>query len=73
MKLRANKVQGESANNPLAGRFWHPAIEMRPVKKLCPSKRNARTHSKKQREKLIAAVRRFGFINPINAHAPADP
>jgi DNA modification methylase len=65
MKLRANKVLGESATNPLAERFWHPAIEMRPVKKLRPSERNARTHSKRQREKLIAAVRRFGFINPI--------
>jgi hypothetical protein len=65
MKLRANKVLGQSAKNPLAERFWHPAIEMRPVKKLRPSERNARTHSKRQREKLIAAVRRFGFINPI--------
>jgi hypothetical protein len=65
MKLRANKVPGEFANSPIAGRFWHPAVEMRPVKELRRSKRNARTHSKKQREKLISAVHRFGFINPI--------
>jgi len=65
MKLRANKVLGEFANNPVAGRFWHPAVEMRPLKELRRSKQNARTHSKKQREKLISAVRRFGLINPI--------
>ncbi len=45
--------------------FWHPKIEMLPLKRLRPAKRNARTHSKKQREKLLAIIRRFGFINPI--------
>jgi DNA modification methylase len=65
MKVRANEVPGEFATSPLAGRFWHPAVEMRPVKELRRSKRNARTHTKKQREKLISAVHRFGFINPI--------
>jgi DNA modification methylase len=45
--------------------FWHPEIEMRPLKNLRRSKRNARTHSKKQREKLLSIIRRFGFINPI--------
>jgi DNA modification methylase len=65
MKPRVIKASCDSANNLIAGRFGHPAIEMRPLKKLRPSKRNARTHSKKQREKLIAAVCRFGFINPV--------
>jgi ParB-like nuclease family protein len=46
-------------------RFWHPKIELWRIKKLRPSKRNARTHSKKQRDKLLAIIRRFGFINPI--------
>src|SRR5260370_29954151 len=46
-------------------RFWHPKIELWPIQKLRRSKRNARTHSKKQREKLLAIIRRFGFINPI--------
>jgi DNA modification methylase len=46
-------------------RFWHPKIELWPIKKVRPSKRNARTHSKKQRDKLLAIIRRFGFINPI--------
>jgi hypothetical protein len=48
-------------------RFWHPKIELWPIQKLRRSKRNARTHSKKQREKLLAIIRRFGFINK-----PAD-
>ena len=43
-------------------RFWHPKIELWPIKKLRRSKRNA---PKKQREKLLAIIRRFGFINPI--------
>jgi hypothetical protein len=38
---------------------------MRPIASLRPSKRNARTHTQRQRKKLAAAVRRFGFINPI--------
>lgn len=45
--------------------FWHPKIELRSIKKIRPAKRNARTHSKKQIEKLIGIIRRFGFINPI--------
>ena len=46
-------------------RFWHPKIQICPLNRLRPSMRNARTHSKKQREKLLAIIRRFGFINPI--------
>jgi len=46
-------------------RFWHPQIQICPLNTLRRSKRNARTHSKKQREKLLAIIRRFGFINPI--------
>src|SRR3954466_3006160 len=50
---------------PQSRAFWHPKIELRSIKKVRPAKRNARTHSKKQIEKLIGIVRRFGFINPI--------
>ena len=46
-------------------RFWHPKIELWPLKKLRPSKPNARTHPKKQRDKLLGVVRQCGFINPI--------
>ena len=55
----------ESPIGPDDRRFWHPKIELWPIKKLRQSKRNARTHSKKQREKLLAIIRRFGFINPM--------
>jgi DNA modification methylase len=48
-----------------ARRFWHPKIEMWPLGKVRPSKPNARTHPKKQRDKLFGIVRQCGFINPI--------
>jgi DNA modification methylase len=48
-----------------ARRFWHPRIELWPLKKLRRSKANARTHSRKQRDKLVNVVRQCGFINPI--------
>src|SRR5438067_7737290 len=72
MKTRAKMTQERAfkthLNTSVSGanrRFWHPKIELWPIKKVRPSKRNARTHSKKQREKLLAIIRRFGFINPI--------
>lgn len=40
-------------------------IEHRPVAELIPPANNARTHSKKQITKLAAAIRQFGFTNPI--------
>lgn len=46
-------------------RFWHPKIELWSLKRLRPSKPNARTHPKKQRDKLLRVVRQCGFINPI--------
>src|SRR5882757_2318910 len=45
--------------------FFHPKIEMLPVKLLRPSRSNARTHPKKQRDKLASIIRRCGFFNPI--------
>ncbi|QDW37777.1 DNA methylase N-4 [Bradyrhizobium sp. KBS0727] len=42
----------------------HPIIEM-PTGKLRPSKRNARTHSKKQVEQIVNSIRRFGWTYPI--------
>src|SRR4051812_41558558 len=54
-----------TAIGPQSRAFWHPKIESRSIKKIRPAKRNARTHSKKQTEKLIGIIRRFGFINPI--------
>ena len=42
----------------------HPIVEM-PTGKLRPSKRNARTHSKKQVEQIVNSIRRFGWTYPI--------
>jgi DNA modification methylase len=41
------------------------AVEMLPPDILRPSKRNARTHSKKQIRLIADAMRRFGVINPL--------
>jgi len=49
-----------AANPPLQ-------IVYRPVTTLIPDPRNARTHSKKQVEQIIASIRAFGFTNPILA------
>ena len=42
-------------------------IEMLSPNSLRPSKRNARTHSKKQIQQIANSMRRFGAINPIIA------
>src|SRR5229473_3881521 len=42
----------------------HPITELA-ITKLRPSKRNARTHSKKQIEQIIGSIRRFGWTYPI--------
>lgn len=36
-----------------------------PVGELVPDPRNARTHSKRQVEQIVASIREFGFSNPI--------
>ena len=40
-------------------------IEYVPADRLIPDPRNARKHGKKQIERLTAAIREFGFTNPI--------
>lgn len=40
-------------------------IEMVAISRLKPSPRNARTHSKKQVQRLVRGIERFGFTNPI--------
>jgi hypothetical protein len=40
-------------------------IEMVPLDRLIASKRNARTHSKRQIRQIADAIRRFGFNNPV--------
>jgi ParB-like chromosome segregation protein Spo0J len=41
------------------------SIEYRPPSQLSPRANNPRTHSKKQIAQIAAAIRRFGFTNPI--------
>ena len=41
------------------------AIVYRPLGTLAPHPRNARMHSKRQIEQIIASIRAFGFTNPI--------
>jgi DNA modification methylase len=48
-----------------AGRFSHPKIEMWPAHKIRRSKKNARTHSKRQEDKLFSTVSRLGHLDPI--------
>ncbi len=40
-------------------------VTYRPTGSLKPDPRNARTHSKRQVEQIIASIREFGFTNPI--------
>ena len=49
-------VRHAPAAEPDGRQFWHPKIELWPLKKLRPSKPNARTHPKKQRDKLLGVV-----------------
>lgn len=42
----------------------HP-VTMVATRKLRPSKRNARTHSKKQKEQLANVILRFGYTTPV--------
>ncbi|MEP0191786.1 MAG: DNA methyltransferase [Erythrobacter sp.] len=48
----------QTANRPLA-------VAYKMVSSLVPDPRNARTHSKRQIEQIIASINEFGFTNPI--------
>ena len=41
------------------------AVTYRPVGTLVPSPHNARTHSKRQVDQIVASIREFGFTNSI--------
>jgi hypothetical protein len=41
------------------------SLQYRPIDELKPAPRNARTHSKKQIQKIAASIGVFGFVNPI--------
>lgn len=40
-------------------------IEMLPIGRFWPAKRNARTHSRKQIKQLAGSIRKFGFTIPV--------
>jgi hypothetical protein len=42
-----------------------PKIDLRPVEKLLPYPRNARTHSEEQIGQIAASIREFGWTNPV--------
>ena len=41
------------------------AVTYRPTGSLKPDPRNARTHSKRQLQQIVASIRQFGFTNPV--------
>ena len=41
------------------------SVTYRPLGSLVPSPHNARTHSPRQVEQIVASIREFGFTNPI--------
>ena len=41
------------------------SVTYRATGSLKPDPRNARTHSKRQVEQIVASIRQFGFTNPI--------
>jgi DNA modification methylase len=54
---------GNRAGN--GARQFDLRIEELPIDALKPRARNARTHSKKQINKIAASIKRFGFTNPV--------
>ena len=45
--------------------FFHPAITQARIGDLRPNPKNARTHSKRQIEKIAASFARYGILNPL--------
>jgi len=41
------------------------AVDLRPIARLIPYARNARTHSEEQIAQIAASIREFGWTNPI--------
>ena len=55
---------GETSNAGMA-RADRLAVTYRTTASIKPDPRNARTHSKRQIEQIVASIREFGFTNPI--------
>ena len=52
------------ASDVAGGRFWHPKIEMRAAQEAWTHEAERRTHANKQRDKLLAIIRRFWVYRP---------
>jgi ParB-like nuclease family protein/DNA methylase len=65
-KETAHKVP-KAATRAAPGSDLPWPVDMLPVASLRPSKRNARTHSKKQIRQIADSMAKFGVINPIIA------
>ena len=54
-------------NNPPQTVAERPlSVTYRPLGSLVPSPHNARTHSPRQVEQMVASIREFGFTNPMS-------
>lgn len=60
---RANNSPSVRIDNNSANGL--PGTEMVPIDDVHPNTGNARTHSRKQTDKIAAAIDRFGFVNPV--------
>jgi DNA modification methylase len=58
-------IRATNAKNPTNVSDSARHIEMLPIGKLRPSRRNVHQHSKKQVRQIADSIQRFGFINPI--------
>ncbi len=61
----ADRLTSESVSMKKTGPKFSSLIELLPPNSLRPSKRNARTHSKKQIRQIADSMVRFGAINPV--------
>ena len=58
-------MHGSRKNIATESAAWLAGTEMVAIAALQPHARNARTHSRRQIEKIAASIERFGFLNPV--------
>src|SRR5215211_2534806 len=64
--VRVIPARMSSESNEGQSSTLHPlSVSYRATGSLRPDPRNARTHSKRQVEQIVASIRQFGFTNPI--------
>ena len=65
MVIRSNERSSKSSFGSISDPVRHLAVEMRCLTELRCSKRNARTHSKKQTKQIANSIIHFGWTYPI--------